>query len=86
MNIALPSGCAEGQWATSVMQAAHLAAPSLITYECANVIRRHELAGVIGSDQAAQAHADLLDLAIEILATRGARDPSLGTSPESLDL
>jgi len=28
--------------------------------------RRHELAGLISADQAAQAHADLLDLAIEL--------------------
>ncbi len=41
----------------------------------ANIVRRHELAGLISPDQAAQAHADLLDLAIEhwpheILAAR----------------
>lgn len=41
------------------------AAPALVTFECANVIRRQESAGLIGVDQAAQAHADLLDLVIE---------------------
>ena len=40
-------------------------APTLLGYETANIIRRHELAGLISPDQAAQAHADLLDLAIE---------------------
>ena len=40
-------------------------APSLVGFETANIIRRHELADLVGSDQAAQAHADLLDLAIE---------------------
>jgi predicted nucleic acid-binding protein len=36
------------------------------TFETDNVIRRHELAGQISPDQSAQAHADLLDLAIEL--------------------
>jgi hypothetical protein len=34
-------------------------------FEAANIIRRHDLAGLVSADQAAQAHADLLDLAIE---------------------
>jgi len=42
-----------------------LAAPSLVAYESSNIIRRHEIAGLVSADQAAQAHADLLDLAIE---------------------
>jgi predicted nucleic acid-binding protein len=42
-----------------------IAAPALVTCETANVIRKHELAGQISPDQSAQAHADLLDLAIE---------------------
>ncbi|HEU5267151.1 MAG TPA: type II toxin-antitoxin system VapC family toxin, partial [Jatrophihabitans sp.] len=37
----------------------------LLFYETANIIRRHELAGLIARDQAEQAHADLLDLPIE---------------------
>jgi len=40
--------------------------PQLVAFEAANVIRRHELAELVGSDQAAQAHADLLDLDIEL--------------------
>jgi predicted nucleic acid-binding protein len=60
----LDSG-ADGQWATDELSGAELAAPSLVTFEVANIIRRHELAGLVSSDQAAQAHADLLDLAIE---------------------
>jgi len=35
-------------------------------YETANVIRRHEISGHVSEDHAAQAHADLLDLAIEL--------------------
>lgn len=55
----------DGRWATAALTDAELAAPSLIAFEAANIIRRHELAGMISSDQAAQAHRDLLDLAIE---------------------
>lgn len=65
----------EGQWATCELAGADLAAPSLVAFETANIIRRHERAALIGGDQAAQAHTDLLDLAIEqwpyeALATR----------------
>jgi predicted nucleic acid-binding protein len=48
-----------------VVADARLAAPALVAWETANIIRRHELAGIVGFDQAAQAHADLLELAIE---------------------
>jgi predicted nucleic acid-binding protein len=65
----------EGAWATGALSGAELVAPSLVTFETANIFRRLEMAGSIGADQAAQAHADLLDLAIELwpyelLATR----------------
>jgi predicted nucleic acid-binding protein len=70
----LDSG-SEGRWATAALIGADLAAPTLVGFETANIIRRHELAGLVSSDQAAQAHADLLDLTIEqwpyeILASR----------------
>jgi predicted nucleic acid-binding protein len=55
----------DGSWVADAVAEARLAAPALAGWETANIIRRHELAGIIGSDQAAQAHADLLDLAIE---------------------
>jgi len=55
----------DGRWATDALIGADLAAPSLLPFETANIIRRQELAGLISADQAAQAHADLLDLAIE---------------------
>jgi predicted nucleic acid-binding protein len=57
---------ADGEWATRTIGAGPIAAPTIVTYETANVVRRHELAGKISSDQAAQAHSDLLDLAIEL--------------------
>lgn len=56
----------DGAWATAALSAAELAAPSLLPWEAANVIRRQELAGTISADQAAQAHVDLIDLTIEL--------------------
>lgn len=54
-----------GQWATAAIDQADLAAPHLMVFEASNVIRRLELARIITADQAAQAHADLLDLDVE---------------------
>jgi predicted nucleic acid-binding protein len=64
-----------GRWATENLSGRELVAPALMPFEAANVIRRHELAASIGVDQAAQAHADLLDLSVvlwphEVLAQR----------------
>lgn len=56
----------DGQWVTQTVESGEIAAPALVTYETSNVIRKHELAGQISPDQSAQAHADLLDLAIEL--------------------
>ena len=61
----LDSG-SDGQWVTETIAGADLAAPNLVEFESANIIRRHERAGIVSSDQAAQAHVDLLDLAIEL--------------------
>ncbi len=60
----LDSG-ADGRWVTTTLRGAKLAAPTLFRFEVANIIRRHELAGMVSADQAAQAHADLLDLEVE---------------------
>lgn len=60
----LDSG-ADGRWATNALVGTDLAAPSLLPFEVANIVRRNELSKLISADQAAQAHADLLDLAIE---------------------
>ncbi len=56
----------DGQWVTHTIDSGTITAPTLVTSETANVIRRHELSGQISPDQAAQAHADLLDLTIEL--------------------
>jgi len=55
----------DGRWATDALTGADIAAPSLMMFEASNIIRRHELARLISADQAAQAHADMLDLAVE---------------------
>lgn len=39
---------------------------SLAAYESANIIRRHELAGLVTTDQIRQTHADLRDLVVEL--------------------
>ena len=56
----------DGRFAASTLRGAALAAPSLIAFEAANIIRRQELAGRLSADQAALGHADLLDLALEL--------------------
>jgi predicted nucleic acid-binding protein len=61
----LLDGGRDGEWATQALRGADLLAPSIVGFEAANIIRRHDLAGVVSADQAAQAHADLLDLPIE---------------------
>jgi len=62
----LLDGGADGVWATEAISRSELVAPSIVAFEVANIIRRHSLAGIVGADQAAQAHGDLLDLAIEL--------------------
>lgn len=56
----------DGRWAAGQLTGAALMAPTLMGFEAANVIRRHELAEQVSPDQAAQAHADLRELAIEL--------------------
>ena len=64
-----------GSWLADRLSGAQLFAPALLPFECANVVRRHEITGLVSADQAAQAHVDLCDLPIdlfpyEILAQR----------------
>jgi predicted nucleic acid-binding protein len=55
----------DGSWVADTLDGCRLVAPGLAGWETANIVRRHELAGIVSADQAAQAHADLLDLAVE---------------------
>lgn len=57
----------EGSWAESVLDS-DLAAPQLLPAEVANVMRRAVSAGEISDDVASLAHADLIDLRVELLA------------------
>ena len=61
----LLDGGADGQWAARALTGVELAAPTLLAFEAANIIRRFELAGTVSADQASQAHDDLVALAIE---------------------
>jgi predicted nucleic acid-binding protein len=63
----LIDGGPAGQWATTTLTAARdLLAPHLALLEAANILRRHQLAELVSAEQAAQAHADLLDLPIDL--------------------
>ncbi|MBS1848034.1 MAG: type II toxin-antitoxin system VapC family toxin [Actinobacteria bacterium] len=60
----LADGGPDGVWTAELLRGTTLAAPALMPFEAANIFRRQHLAGSIGTDQAAQAHADLLDLPV----------------------
>jgi predicted nucleic acid-binding protein len=55
-----------GRWSTACIRGASLSAPSLVFFEAANIIRRHESASLISQDQASQAHSDLRELPIDL--------------------
>jgi predicted nucleic acid-binding protein len=61
----LDSGAA-GTWTARRLAGARLFAPALMPFECSNILRRHELAGLISTDQSAQAHLDLVALPVEL--------------------
>jgi predicted nucleic acid-binding protein len=63
--ILLDSG-PDGAWMANRLMGNNLFAPTLMPFECSNIIRRHELSGLVSSDQAAQAHLDLLELPVEL--------------------
>lgn len=58
----------DGKWAESELLGEQLAAPHLLAVETANILRRAVLAGDLSEDTGALAHADLLDLRIELFA------------------
>lgn len=55
-----------GTWADACLEEGPLAAPHLMPVEVANILRRAILAGDISADAGAMAHADLLDLRVEL--------------------
>ena len=56
----------DGRWAESAIARDGLAAPELVLAETANILHRLERANAISRIQANGAHADLLELAIEL--------------------
>jgi predicted nucleic acid-binding protein len=61
----LVDGGKTGEWVRAAIAEHDLIAPALMEFEVANILRRHELAGLIDATTAALAHRDLLDLAVE---------------------
>lgn len=56
----------KGKWAEQLLVDDGLVAPHLMMFEVANILRRLALAGEISDDLVTLAHADLLDLRIEL--------------------
>lgn len=56
----------DGEWAAEVLREQVLAAPHHMPIEAANVLRRAALATDISADSASLAHADLLELRVEL--------------------
>lgn len=57
---------AAGEWAAATLSGARLAAPELMPFEAANVIRRRAAAGALDASAATLAHTDLTALAVEL--------------------
>jgi predicted nucleic acid-binding protein len=55
-----------GEWVREEIEGMDLHAPELVLFETANVLRQLERDGVVSSDMAALALADLLELPIEL--------------------
>jgi predicted nucleic acid-binding protein len=55
-----------GRWAESQLASGPLSAPHLMPVEVANILRRSAAKGEITPDVASIAHADLLDLRVEL--------------------
>ncbi|GIF77381.1 type II toxin-antitoxin system VapC family toxin [Asanoa siamensis] len=60
-----------GRWVATAVAGARLAAPELMPFEAANILRRHALAGLLDATAAGLAHADLVDLPVDLYPYRG---------------
>lgn len=65
---ALVDVSAVGRWAEVVLVDGGLLAPHLMPFEVGNILRRAALRGEISDDVARLAHADLVDMAVELVA------------------
>lgn len=63
---ALVDASSTGRWAESLLVAGPLSAPHLMPVEVTNVLRRAAARGEITPEVASMAHADLLDLRVEL--------------------
>ncbi len=63
---ALVDSGATGAWAASLLTSEPLGAPHLMPVEVASMLRRAAQVGQISADAAALAHANLLDLPVEL--------------------
>jgi predicted nucleic acid-binding protein len=66
----LSDGGGIGDWVESVIAETRLFAPELMPFEAANILRRHSLAGIIDASSATLAHADLVDLPVDLVSHR----------------
>lgn len=62
----LVDGGATGDWVAATIDARELAAPHLALFEAANVLRRHEMSGVLDGTAAMLAHQDLVTLPVHL--------------------
>lgn len=56
----------DGRWAAAALRGQALTAPHHMPIEAANILRRASLAGDISRDAASLAHADLVQLRVEL--------------------
>lgn len=84
---ALVEDSPRGRWAEQVIADGGLVAPHLLPVECANILRRLELRGVVTTDQALLAHRDLGLLPIDLYpyAPAAARVVALRSTVTSYD-
>lgn len=56
----------DGDWVADTVGSAQIAAPELVLFETANVLRRHQLRGDLEPIEATLAHDDLLALPLQL--------------------
>ena len=61
----LPDAGPHGQWVWKALSVPSSRAPSLLAFECSNIIRRHELAGLVQRRPGCASTRDLLALPVE---------------------
>ena len=85
--VALVDDGAVGRWAEAVLERRDMAAPHLMPFEAANILRRSASRGDISDDVATLAHADLVGLTVELVdhATTSARAWELRSTVTAYD-